>query len=191
MVIKPVVCGIIRDSRGWYLIAQRNKPPDLAGRWEFPGGKVEYNETTTEALQREIREELGVEIKILAPYHQEYVVWNHGTFFLMYYACTIADDQIPLRRQVADAKFVSRDELQSVDLLPVDKSLARRLYYEAAQVWGERPRTTPQRSKSSELRISFGLEPGGENGLIIESLVAKLRELGNLKYATIEVNPYE
>lgn len=46
------------------LSARRNAPPALAGRWEFPGGKVEQGETPEEALLREIREELGVPLSL-------------------------------------------------------------------------------------------------------------------------------
>ncbi|WP_116114380.1 (deoxy)nucleoside triphosphate pyrophosphohydrolase [Austwickia chelonae] len=46
------------------LAARRNGPPALAGRWELPGGKVEAGESWTEAAQREIREELGVDIRL-------------------------------------------------------------------------------------------------------------------------------
>ena len=57
-----VAAAIERDGR--YLAARRTKPDWAAGRWEFPGGKVEPGESDTDALAREIREELGVEISV-------------------------------------------------------------------------------------------------------------------------------
>ena len=57
-----VAAAIERDGR--YLAARRTRPTDVAGLWEFPGGKVEPGETEEEALVREIREELGVEIAV-------------------------------------------------------------------------------------------------------------------------------
>ncbi|MBS0199336.1 MAG: Nudix family hydrolase [Proteobacteria bacterium] len=59
-----VVAGVIRDVRGRILLARRTQGRDLAGLWEFPGGKVEQGETPQQALQRELQEELGIEAVI-------------------------------------------------------------------------------------------------------------------------------
>jgi 8-oxo-dGTP diphosphatase len=58
-----VVAGALCDGRGQILIAQRPVTKHLAGRWEFPGGKVGSGETESEALARELREELGIEVR--------------------------------------------------------------------------------------------------------------------------------
>lgn len=58
-----IVCGVIKTEKG-YLIGQR-KSSVHDGMWEFPGGKVENQETKEEALIREFKEELGIEIKVL------------------------------------------------------------------------------------------------------------------------------
>lgn len=60
-----VVAAVIRNARGQVLIARRPDTHKVAGGlWEFPGGKVEAGESPKEALKREIREELGVDIKV-------------------------------------------------------------------------------------------------------------------------------
>jgi 8-oxo-dGTP diphosphatase len=56
-----VVAGVITDRRGRILLARRTRGRDLAGFWEFPGGKVDPGETPPQALARELREELGIE----------------------------------------------------------------------------------------------------------------------------------
>jgi 8-oxo-dGTP diphosphatase len=63
--VKPeihVVAGILRDGDGRVLIAQRPTGKPLAGRWEFPGGKLTPGEPPHDALVRELREELGIEV---------------------------------------------------------------------------------------------------------------------------------
>ena len=61
-----VVAGVIRDARGRILLARRTEGRDLAGLWEFPGGKVEPGESPEDALVRELREELGIEATVVA-----------------------------------------------------------------------------------------------------------------------------
>ncbi|MDE2408343.1 MAG: 8-oxo-dGTP diphosphatase MutT [Xanthomonadaceae bacterium] len=55
-----VVAAVLRDTEGRVLLAQRTAGRDLAGLWEFPGGKIEPGETPEAALVRELREELGI-----------------------------------------------------------------------------------------------------------------------------------
>jgi 8-oxo-dGTP diphosphatase len=62
-----VVAGVIRDPRGRILLARRTAGRDLAGLWEFPGGKVDAGETAEQALARELHEELGIRIQTSAP----------------------------------------------------------------------------------------------------------------------------
>jgi 8-oxo-dGTP diphosphatase len=57
-----VVAGALFDAAGRVLIAQRPPGKSLAGRWEFPGGKLHDGESPYEGLVRELREELGVEV---------------------------------------------------------------------------------------------------------------------------------
>jgi 8-oxo-dGTP diphosphatase len=57
-----VVAGILYDAEGRVLLAQRPAGKFMAGKWEFPGGKLQAGETESAALKRELAEELGVEV---------------------------------------------------------------------------------------------------------------------------------
>ncbi len=59
-----VVAGVITDARGRILLNRRTENSDMAGLWEFPGGKREPGETSEQALVRELREELGIEAEV-------------------------------------------------------------------------------------------------------------------------------
>ncbi|MGH8075384.1 MAG: Nudix family hydrolase [Lysobacter sp.] len=65
--IVEVVAGVIRDARGRVLLTRRTEGRDLAGLWEFPGGKREPGESPEAALARELHEELGITVEIGAP----------------------------------------------------------------------------------------------------------------------------
>ena len=81
MTTLEVVAGALFDASGRVLIAQRPPGKMLAGRWEFPGGKLHDGEAAYDGLVRELREELGVEVRAaerLVRYQHEYpgrVVW--------------------------------------------------------------------------------------------------------------------
>ena len=62
-----VVAGVITDARDRILLARRTEGRDLAGLWEFPGGKVDPGESPEQALVRELREELGIEARVGEP----------------------------------------------------------------------------------------------------------------------------
>ncbi len=63
MAIQIVVAGALIAGSA-LLVAQRQRPPELAGLWELPGGKVGPGETDAEALVRELREELGIDVVV-------------------------------------------------------------------------------------------------------------------------------
>lgn len=62
-----VVAAVIENEKGQYLIAKRAKDSHQGGLWEFPGGKIELNETAQQALSRELFEELGIQIVQVTP----------------------------------------------------------------------------------------------------------------------------
>ena len=120
-----VVAAIIRRSAE-ILITRRFDHVHLPGLWEFPGGKVEPDESLQAALQREIREELGVEISV----HEEYFSLQHEYptkhVKLHFFNCTISAGE-PRPLQVADLKWVTPSELASYPFPEADRELVARL----------------------------------------------------------------
>ena len=118
-----VAAAIERDGR--YLAARRTRPEDVAGRWEFPGGKVDPGESEEQALAREIREELGVEIAVGARIPGEWSLLDVLVLHL-YVATLVEGEPTPLDHHDA-LRWVSPEEFDSVDWLPSDVDAVRRL----------------------------------------------------------------
>lgn len=118
-----VAAAIERDGR--YLVARRTRPADVAGLWEFPGGKVEPGETEERALAREIREELGVEITIGERIPGEWPL--HGDLVLHLYAAALVDGEPMPLEQHDEIRWVTIAEFDSVDWLLSDIDAVRSL----------------------------------------------------------------
>ncbi len=79
-----VVAGILERGDGRVLITQRPEGKVYAGYWEFPGGKIEAGETAFEAIVRELREELAVEVEVAYPWLRRRFTYPHATVELRF-----------------------------------------------------------------------------------------------------------
>ena len=115
-----VVAAIIIDD-GKVFSTQRGYG-EFQGGWEFPGGKIEANETPEDALVREIKEELDTEIEVVELL--DTVEYDYPTFHLSMdcFICNIKSGDLVLKEHEA-AKWLSKEELDSVDWLPADLGL--------------------------------------------------------------------
>jgi 8-oxo-dGTP diphosphatase len=114
-----VVAVALIDVDGRVLIAQRPEGKQLAGLWEFPGGKVEPGETPEAALIREMREELALEVRCgraLSPVEWDY---GRGTMRLMPYLCRIAAGE-PQALEHAALRWCSCEEFSALEWAPAD-----------------------------------------------------------------------
>ncbi|WP_394514476.1 (deoxy)nucleoside triphosphate pyrophosphohydrolase [Priestia aryabhattai] len=126
--MKKVTAAIIKDENR-LLIAKRHSKDPLGGKWEFPGGKIEPGETPKECLVREIKEELGVEVKI-GPFYDEnvYSSQDHDIHLLFYWAEVITGKMIPVVHD--DLKWTTIEELVNFDFAPADIPIVKRLMKE-------------------------------------------------------------
>ena len=120
-----VVAAVIRDGEGRIFATERGYGPYKDG-WEFPGGKIEPGETPEEALKREIREELDAEIEVGESAGR--IEYDYPEFHLSMdcFFCVLLSGALILKEHEA-AKWLSREELDSVAWLPADLSLIERL----------------------------------------------------------------
>lgn len=122
-----VVAAVIRTERGDYIIGQRKPGQWMGGKWCFVGGKVESGESLEEAVAREVREEIGIEVSVEGMRHHAFEQYEHGLFELHYFDCLMPDGQIPQLLECSDTASVSPNRLSEYDLLPVDIDIARQL----------------------------------------------------------------
>ncbi len=122
-----IIVGAAIIESGQLLACARADPPDVAGRWEFPGGKVEEGETEPEALVRECVEELGVRVEVGDRVGED-VPLGHGWAVLKVYLAKLVDGDTPRRLEHAELRWLGRDDLFSVDWLPADAPIVASLH---------------------------------------------------------------
>jgi len=119
-----VAAAIITEGR--VLACERSQPPEVAGRWEFPGGKVEPGESDQEALARECVEELGVRVEVGDRVGPD-VPLAHGRAVLRVFAVRLLGGDVPRALEHTAMRWLSVDELDSVHWLPADKPIVAAL----------------------------------------------------------------
>ena len=119
-----VVCALIRDEQGRYLVCQRPTGSQLAGLWEFPGGKIEPGESLAAALTREIHEELGLVIRVTAALDP--VVWHYPFATIQLTPCKaeILDGR-PEPRENQTILWCHPDDFPSLSWAPADVPVCR------------------------------------------------------------------
>ena len=113
-----VVCAVIIDNDK--IFACQRGYGEWKDWWEFPGGKIEPGESPEDALQREIREELSIDISI--DRHLTTVDYDYPDFHLTMhsYLCHLKDDIQPHLLEHEAARWLGKDNLEEVKWLPAD-----------------------------------------------------------------------
>lgn len=123
--IVPVLAGLIYDQEGKLLIARRKAALANGGKWEFPGGKLQRGESPEACLEREIAEELGIEIVVERPYAVVQHDYPAQSILLISYICRFCGGEWRLtdhdRVEWRHAAQLAGVEFSAADVPIVDK----------------------------------------------------------------------
>lgn len=120
-MLRVVAALVKKDNK--YLIARRiYGDPESQGKWEFPGGKIEANETEEHAVERELKEEFDIVVKAKRYITNSIYEYTARTIDLRLYECDYISGEFKLRDH-SEYKFVTKEELKDYDYCPADKQL--------------------------------------------------------------------
>ena len=118
-----VVAALV-EKNSKYLIARRSTgSSDVIGKWEFPGGKVEKDETEEKAIEREIKEEFEMDIKAIRFLTNNVCEYPSKTIDLRLYECKYLSGKFHLHDH-SEYVFANKNEIINYDLCPADIPLA-------------------------------------------------------------------
>ena len=120
-----VVAAVIKKNN-YYFIAQRNRNKHFAYHWEFPGGKVDNQETFENALKREIKEELAINIRILHHIASEKYKDEKIDVNVHYFLCESLNENIILSEH-EDMKWLQKYDLTQFKMAPGDTKIIKYL----------------------------------------------------------------
>lgn len=121
-----VVCAILKRPDDLILLVQRSADMKHPYSWEFPGGKVEAGESHWEALQRELSEELEIEVQNPQPLKS--VTWAYGSrvIVLQPIICELRGGKLQLKEH-CDGRWLSLEQMSAFDILDADREIIEQL----------------------------------------------------------------
>ncbi|HUQ05460.1 MAG TPA: (deoxy)nucleoside triphosphate pyrophosphohydrolase [Kofleriaceae bacterium] len=121
-----VVAAVI-EHEGRYLITQRNATAVLPLLWEFPGGRVEPNETDEAALEREVKGRIGVEVTVGDKVGEHVHEYARYEVHMVMFSCRLPDGAVPYPATVADLRWVTSREFLDYEFPPADETTLAKL----------------------------------------------------------------
>ena len=123
--MKTVTAAIL-EKNGKILIARRKADDRQGGKWEFPGGTLEPDETAQACLQREMQEEFGIAVAVGRFFGESVYHYDHGKIKLRAYRASWESGRIRLNDH-ADFRWVLPEQLAEYDFAPADIPFVRKL----------------------------------------------------------------
>ncbi len=119
--IYPVIIGVIKKNNH-YLLTKRRSPKKEWNKWQFPGGELKFNESLENALTRELKEELGVEVKIIKFIPRVFEIRRkkdnfHGLFFVFLCHLLNNSQKIVLNSEASEFGWFTKEEILNLDSL--------------------------------------------------------------------------
>jgi len=120
------VCAAVLVEQEKVLLTERPTDKQQGGLWEFPGGKIEPGESPHQALKRELREELAIEIEIGPVFETVYHHYDWGSVLIIAYLCRHRSGEIK-HLEVADHAWVEPEQFSEYPILPADQPILDKL----------------------------------------------------------------
>ena len=176
-----VACGIIRRECDDQILAARRGYGAMEGLWEFPGGKVERGETSEAALERELKEELGVRVSNVCDFYTVEFPYDDFHLSMECFFCTLAEGEEPQANdRQKELRWVPRKTLATLEWMPADADLVRELVALKEDETG-----TKRKKKSKLLRnVRTGDLTGDEQELVRRRAAIKKSMRGNKRSNT-------
>ncbi len=128
--IQPVVIGIVKKGNKYLLTKRQESEPEdrqFNGKWQFPGGGLEFGEDIEECLFREMKEEIGVDVRILGLVPKIFSSVRKGwQGIFITYLCELvnSDDPIVINDEASEYNWFSLEEIAQLDRLVWTKMMA-------------------------------------------------------------------
>lgn len=124
--IFDVVGAFIKDGHNRVLLCKRMENDRFGSMWEFPGGKIEMHEEKRTALKREIKEELGVDIKVGRLINRFDDEIPEMKIYVYLFNCSIVNGK-PECKDCQDLRWITLDQAKELNLAPADKKIVQYL----------------------------------------------------------------
>ena len=122
-----IVAAALTVEHGKLLVTQRKKDSSHGLLWEFPGGKVEEGEDPREALRRELKEELDVEVEVGRLFDAVFYSYPEFPILLLVYRCRVEKGS-PKPIECHDLRWVTLKELEALAMPPADDPIRKHLF---------------------------------------------------------------